>query len=65
MHFNGDGVRSAITVPFDARNVEEFNFVFYYGDNCAVETHGSEVRVAVSNDFGVSWNVVKIIGKFT
>ena len=63
MHFNGEGIRLAITKPFDASNIEEFTFAFYYGDDCAQTKSGSQVSVAMSNDFGISWNVIKILGK--
>jgi len=63
LHFNGDGIRLAVTNPFDARNVEDFTFVFYYGDNCADDRNGVQVTVALSNDFGISWNVIRILGK--
>ena len=64
LHFNGDGIRSAVTNPFDARNVEDFTFIFYYGDDCAdSNSMGTQVSVALSDDFGVSWNVIKILGK--
>jgi len=63
LHFNGDGVRSAVTKPFDASNVVDFTFVFYYGDDCTEKSSGDQVTVAVSNDFGISWNVIKILGK--
>ena len=63
LHFNGDGIRSAVTNPFDARNVEDFTFVFYYGDDCTDSSSGMQVIVALSNDFGVSWNVIRILGK--
>lgn len=63
LHFNGDGIRLAITKPFDARNIEDFTFIFYYGDDCSKTNSGSQVSVAVSNDFGISWNVIKILGR--
>ena len=63
MHFNGEGIRLAITKPFDASNIEEFSFSFYYGDDCDQTTSGSQVSVAMSNDFGVSWDVIKILGR--
>jgi len=63
LHFNGEGIRLATTKPFDASNIEEFNFVFYYGDNCAQTKNGSQVSVAMSNDFGISWTAIKVLGR--
>jgi len=63
LHFSGDGIRSAVTNPFDARNIEDFTFIFYYGDDCADSSSGTQVSVVLSNDFGISWTVIKILGK--
>ena len=63
LHFNGEGIRLATTKPFDASNIEEFTFVFYYGDDCAQTKTGSQVSVAISNDFGINWDVIKTLGR--
>ena len=38
-------------------------FAFYYGDDCAQSSSGMQVIVALSNDFGISWNVIRTLGK--
>ena len=63
MHFNGEGIRLATTKPFDASKIEEFSFMFYYGDDCTQTKTGSQVSVAISKDFGISWDVIKTLGR--
>ena len=62
LYFNGEGIHFT-TKPFDTSKIEEFAFVFCYGNNCAKTKTGSQVSVAISNDFGISWDVIKTLGR--
>ena len=44
LYFNGEGIHFT-TKPFDTSKIEEFAFVFCYGNNCAKTKTGSQVSV--------------------